>query len=70
MAVHDLTLAAAYCDRAVLLVDGRVIASGVPSEVVTPDIVRRVYGDRVMVIPHPQSGAPIVVPAVMEQSDA
>jgi iron complex transport system ATP-binding protein len=70
VAVHDLTLAAAYCDRAVLLVDGRVIASGVPSEVVTPDIVTRVYGDRVMVIPHPQSGAPIVVPAVMEQPDA
>jgi iron complex transport system ATP-binding protein len=68
VAVHDLTLAAAYCDRAVLLVDGRVIASGAPSEVVTGDIVTRVYGDRVMVIPHPQSGAPVVVPAVMEQS--
>jgi len=70
VAVHDLTLAAAYCDRAVLLVDGRVIASGTPAEVVTPDIVARVYGDRVMVIPHPQGGAPIVVPAVMEQPDA
>ncbi len=70
VAVHDLTLAAAYCDRAVLLLDGRVIASGVPAEVVTPDIVARVYGDRVMVIPHPQSGAPIVVPAVMEQPHA
>jgi iron complex transport system ATP-binding protein len=66
VAVHDLTLAAAYCDRAVLLVEGRVIASGTPAEVVTPEIVARVYGDRVMVIPHPQSGAPIVVPAVME----
>jgi iron complex transport system ATP-binding protein len=68
--VHDLTLAAAYCDRAVLLVEGRVIASGVPSEVVTPEIVTRVYGDRVTVIPHPRSGAPIVVPTVMEQHDA
>jgi iron complex transport system ATP-binding protein len=66
VAVHDLTLAAAYCDRAVLLVEGRVIASGRPAEVVTSEIVARVYGDRVMVIPHPLSGAPIVVPAVME----
>ena len=70
VAVHDLTLAAAYCDRAVLLVEGRVIASGTPAEVVTPETVARVYGDRVAVIPHPQSGAPIVVPAVMEQPHA
>ncbi len=70
VAVHDLTLAAAYCDRAVLLVEGRVIASGTPAEVVTPETVARVYGDRVTVIPHPQSGAPIVVPAVMEQPHA
>ncbi|MBX7111818.1 MAG: ABC transporter ATP-binding protein [Dehalococcoidia bacterium] len=70
VAVHDLTLAAAYCDRVVMLVEGRVIASGAPADVVTSEVVARVYGDRVMVIPHPQSGAPIVVPAVMERSDA
>jgi iron complex transport system ATP-binding protein len=70
VAVHDLTLAAAYCDRVAMLVDGRVIASGAPSEVVTSEVVARVYGDRVMVIPHPQSGAPVVVPVVMERTDA
>ncbi len=70
VAVHDLTLAAAYCDRVAMLVDGRVIASGVPSEVVTSEVVARVYGDRVMVIPHPQSGAPVVVPVVMERTNA
>ncbi|MGE0228522.1 MAG: ABC transporter ATP-binding protein [Dehalococcoidia bacterium] len=70
VAVHDLTLAAAYCDRVAMLVDGRVIASGAPAAVVTSEVVSRVYGDRVMVIPHPQSGAPIVVPAVMERADA
>lgn len=68
--VHDLTLAAAYCDRVAMLVEGRVIAAGRPSEVVTSEVVARVYGDRVMVIPHPQSGAPIVVPAVMEHANA
>lgn len=70
VAVHDLTLAAAYCDRVAMLVEGRVIASGAPSEVVTSEVVGRVYGDRVMVIPHPLSGAPVVVPAVMERIDA
>ncbi len=52
---------------AVLLVEGRVIASGTPTEV---QVRRRRWphlrSNRVTVIPHPQSGAPIVVPAVME----
>ena len=41
--LHDLNLAAAYCDRLVLLDDGRVVASGVPSEVLTPEHLRPVY---------------------------
>lgn len=62
--VHDLTFAAAYCDRLVLVQHGRVVASGAPSEVVTADHVRAVYGPHVRVIAHPESGAPLVVPAV------
>ena len=63
--VHDLTLAAAYCDRLVLLDGGRVVASGAPREVVTAEHVRRVYGPRVSVLPHPVDGTPMVVPAVL-----
>ena len=65
VAVHDLTLAAAYCDRLVLLEGGRVAAAGPPHEVVTAGMVARVYGDRVEVIPHPSTGAPVVIPAAM-----
>ena len=64
--VHDLTLAAAYCDRVALLDRGRIVASGTPGEVLTAETVARVYGNRVTVIPHPASGAPIVVPAILE----
>jgi iron complex transport system ATP-binding protein len=64
--VHDLTLAAAYCDRVVMLDGGRVVASGPPAEVITSEIVRRVYGDRVAVVAHPATGAPLVVPARLE----
>lgn len=44
LALHDLNLAAAYCDRLVLLAAGRVVASGAPAEVLTPDLIAQVYG--------------------------
>ena len=64
--VHDLTLAAAYCDRVVLLARGEVVAEGPPSEVVTSEHVQRVYGSGVAVLPHPASGAPVVIPSRLE----
>lgn len=63
---HDLTLAAAYCDRLVLLAHGRVVASGPPAEVLTASNVAQVYGDRVAVITDPQHRVPLVVPAILE----
>jgi iron complex transport system ATP-binding protein len=70
LVVHDLTLAAAYCSRIVVLDRGRVVADGAPSEVVTDEIVRRVYGPGVAVIPHPRTGSPLIVPARLERDDA
>lgn len=43
-ALHDLNLAALYCDRLYVLSDGRVVASGAPDEVVTADLIYDVYG--------------------------
>src|SRR5690606_12256890 len=45
--LHDFTLAAAYCDRLVLLDGGHVVAEGAPLEVITPEHVARVYGEQV-----------------------
>ncbi len=42
--LHDLTLAARFCDRLVLLDGGRVAAAGTPAEVLTAESVARVYG--------------------------
>lgn len=41
--LHDLTLAARYLDRVVLLHDGAVVANGAPGEVLTEENLRRVY---------------------------
>ncbi|MDK2761686.1 MAG: ABC transporter ATP-binding protein [Sphingopyxis sp.] len=42
--LHDLTLAARYCDRLLLIDAGRVVADGTPADVLTADRLRAVYG--------------------------
>ncbi|MFJ6984519.1 MULTISPECIES: ABC transporter ATP-binding protein [unclassified Streptomyces] len=48
-ALHELDLAARYCDHLVLLDAGRVAASGPPAAVLTPELLRRVYRVRATV---------------------
>ena len=55
-ALHDLNLAALYCDRLYVLSEGRVVASGAPDEVVTADLIYEVYGVRVDVATDPRTG--------------
>ena len=43
-ALHDLNLAAMYCQKLCLLEGGRVVAQGTPEEVLTPERIRAVYG--------------------------
>jgi iron complex transport system ATP-binding protein len=43
-AVHDLELAARFCDRLVLLHNGAVLANGSPEQVLNPDVIRVAYG--------------------------
>ena len=42
--LHDLTLAARYCDRLLLIDDGSIVADGAPADVLTADRLRSVYG--------------------------
>jgi iron complex transport system ATP-binding protein len=48
--LHDLTLAAQYADRLLLLDGGRVVAAGTPAEVLTQETVRRHYAAEVEVL--------------------
>ncbi len=63
LVVHDLTLAIAYCDRLALLDRGHVAAAGAPADVITPELVGRLYGNSVTVVAHPQTGVPLVLPS-------
>ena len=62
--VHDLTLAAQYCDRLAMLSEGRLVALGSPHEVLSPQVLASVYRTQVSVFPHPLTGRPVVTPAV------
>ncbi|AWH93426.1 spermidine/putrescine ABC transporter ATP-binding protein [Dietzia lutea] len=59
-AMHDLTSAAHYGERLVLLDGGRVVADGRPEEVLTAERVEQVYGARVEVLARPDG--PAVLP--------
>ena len=50
-AMHDLTLAAQYADRMLLLDGGRVVADGTPTEVLTAAVIARHYGAAIDVVP-------------------
>jgi len=58
--LHDLTLAARFCDRLILLDAGRVVADGVPDVVLSATNLTRVY--RVTVVRDTHDGALYVVP--------
>lgn len=56
IALHDLNLAACYCDRLVVLDRGRVVAAGAPGHVLTPELIRDVYHVDVAIDRDPRSG--------------
>jgi iron complex transport system ATP-binding protein len=61
-AIHDLSLAALFCDTVHLLAGGRLLASGPPEAVLTADLIRDAYGTDVLVIEHPETGTPHLIP--------
>jgi iron complex transport system ATP-binding protein len=61
LAVHDLSLAARFADRIVVLYEGRVVAEGKPAEVVTEQLLERYFGIRARVDANAPEGV-LVVP--------
>ncbi len=60
--LHDVNLAAATCPRLALLHGGRLVADGPAEGVITPGLLELAYGYEAQVIPHPQTGHPVVLP--------
>lgn len=60
MVVHDLSQACRYADHLVAMQSGRIIAEGVPAEIVTPELVKTLYGVRCVLLKDPVSGTPLI----------
>ncbi|MFD7441496.1 ABC transporter ATP-binding protein [Streptomyces sp. NPDC059909] len=68
--LHDLNQAARYADHLVAMKEGRIVAEGRPSDVVTAELVREVFGLTSVVVPDPVTGSPLVVPGAPWAADA
>jgi iron complex transport system ATP-binding protein len=61
-AIHDLNLATRFADRIVVLSRGRVVADGRPQEVLSADLLARVWGILADLRPDPRTGLPYLIP--------
>lgn len=60
--LHDLNQAARCATHVIAMRDGRVVAEGEPSQVITEAIVEAVFDVRAQIVDDPMSGAPLVIP--------
>ncbi|MFD9721592.1 ABC transporter ATP-binding protein [Streptomyces sp. NPDC059076] len=68
--LHDLNQAARYATHLIALHNGKVVAEGAPSDVVTAELVETVFQVRSQVIEDPESGTPLVVPVARRRAPA
>ena len=61
MVLHDLNLACRYAHHIVAMREGRIVAEGPPSEIVTPELLRDVFRVEGAVVADPVTGAPVVL---------
>ena len=67
MVLHDVNQASRYADHLVAMRDGRVVAQGPPTDVLTPALVADVFGVHCRVLPDPDRGLPLIVPVARLQ---
>ena len=61
--LHDVNMAARFCDEIIALHSGRMIVRGTPEDIMTSQQLARIYGVDMSVIAHPQTQRPIALPA-------
>jgi iron complex transport system ATP-binding protein len=68
-ALHDLSLAALFCHTIYVLSAGQMVTAGPPGSVLTPETIRHAYGADVLVIEHPDTATPHLIPRRSNRKD-
>jgi iron complex transport system ATP-binding protein len=64
---HDLNHAVLETDRVIALKEGRVAFNGPPAEIMKPAVLQEIYGTPLLLVDHPQSGVPMIVPQIASE---
>ncbi|SEF89526.1 heme ABC transporter ATP-binding protein [Paenibacillus sp. UNC499MF] len=59
--LHDLNLAALYCERLLVVHEGEGVSIGTPEEIMRSELIRDVYGTEPIVLEHPEHGIPQIL---------
>ncbi|HEY0121134.1 MAG TPA: ATP-binding cassette domain-containing protein [Rhizobium sp.] len=62
LVLHDINMAARFCDEIVALHSGRMIARGSPASMMAPEALKQIYGIDMAIMTHPVTGHPVAVP--------
>jgi iron complex transport system ATP-binding protein len=69
MVVHDLNHAARYAHHMVAIKAGAVYAEGAPADVMTPGMLREVFGIEADIVPDPRTGLPLCLPYALASEE-
>lgn len=59
--LHDLNLAALYCEQLILMQAGKIIKKGKPEEIIKKEIIEEVYETSPIIIEHPKAKVPQII---------
>ncbi|NJP41120.1 ABC transporter ATP-binding protein [Oscillospiraceae bacterium HV4-5-C5C] len=68
MVLHDLNQAVQFSDQLIALKSGHVYDSGPSYKLLTPELVRAVFGIKAVVLPHPVTGVPVCLPYAPQET--
>ncbi len=69
MVLHDINLSARYADYLFAMKSGSLMAQGTPAKIITPRLMREIYGLDCMVIEDPLSNTPFIIPKGRHYAD-
>ena len=65
LVLHDINMAARYCSNLIALKEGKILATGRPSKVVTTEMVESIFGLKALIIEDPVTGSPLCIPEAL-----